>query len=139
MLKLKKDLEKEEKINAVVYLVSSSIPDLAPEMVTVVDTTGKVLFKNNKTKDDEESGDIVSKRYKYKTSVEEELSARIQSMLEHIIGKNKAIVRVTAEMNFTRLTNGKKYLIPSYGLPSRHNIGEAVERQGKNPAEISKR
>lgn len=137
MLKLKKDLEKE-KINAVVYLVSSSIPDLAPEMVTVVDTTGKVLFKNNKTKDDEESGDIVSKRYKYKTSVEEELSARIQSMLEHIIGKNKAIVRVTAEMNFTQIDEQEEIFDPEGQVArSRHNIGEAVERQGKNPAEIS--
>jgi flagellar M-ring protein FliF len=137
MLKLKKDLDKE-KVNAVVYLVSSSIPELKPEMITVVDTTGKVLFKSDKEKNGDEAGDIVAKRQRYKTSVEEELSGRIQSMLEHILGKNKAIVRVTAEMNFTQVDEQEEVFDPEGQVArSRHNIAEAVERQGKNPGEIS--
>lgn len=135
MLKLKKELAKE-KVNAVVYLVSSAIPDLTPERVSVVDTTGKVLFKHKQ--EDEDGGDTVAKRQKYKTSVEEELSARIQSMLEHILGKNKAIVRVNAEMNFAQIDEQEEIFDPEGQVArSRHNIGEAAEKQGKNPGEIS--
>lgn len=135
MLKLKKDLPKE-KVNAVVYLVSSSISDLAPERISVVDTTGKVLFKHKQ--EDEDGGDVVAKRQKYKTSVEEELSASIQSMLEHIIGKNKAIVRVTAEMNFAQIDEQEEIFDPEGQVArSRHNIGEAADKQGKNPADVS--
>lgn len=135
MLKLKRDLSKE-KVNAVVYLVSSSISDLKPEMVTVVDTTGKVLFKHKQ--EEEGGGDIVAKRHQYKTSVEDEFSARIQSMLEHIIGKNKAIVRVTAEMNFAQIDEQEEIYDPEGQVArSRHNIGEAADRQGKNAADIS--
>jgi len=135
MLKLKKDLSKE-KVNAVVYLVSSSISDLAPERISVVDTTGKVLFKHKK--EDEDGGDVVGKQQQYKTSVEEELSARIQSMLEHIIGKNNAIVRVNAEMNFAKVDEQEEIFDPEGQVArSRHNMGEASDKQSKNPADIS--
>ena len=33
----------QEQINGIVHLVSSSVPRLAPDQVTVVDNTGKLL------------------------------------------------------------------------------------------------
>ena len=103
LLELISDLEKE-KVAAIAHLVASSIQDLTPELVTIVDTAGRILFEG---KSHEEQAKInaqnfADSQYKYKVRYEENLTKRIQTMLERIVGKDKAIVRVTSEMDFSR-------------------------------------
>ncbi len=103
LLELISDLEKE-KVAAIAHLVASSIQDLTPELVTIVDTAGRILFEG---KSQEEQAKInaqnfADSQYKYKVRYEENLTKRIQTMLERIVGKDKAIVRVTSEMDFSK-------------------------------------
>ncbi|WDP88172.1 MAG: hypothetical protein HUN05_20995 [Desulfobacter sp.] len=44
---------------------------------------------------------LADSQYQYKVRFEENLTQRIQTMLERIVGKDKAIVRVTSEMDFS--------------------------------------
>ncbi|CCK81743.1 flagellar basal-body MS-ring/collar protein FliF [Desulfobacula toluolica] len=102
LLELNSDLEKE-KVTAIAHLVASSIQDLTPKLVTIVDTAGRILFEG---KSEEEQAKITARnmadaQYQYKVRFEENLTRRIQTMLERIVGKDKAIVRVTSEMDFS--------------------------------------
>jgi len=103
LLELNADLEKE-KVTAIAHLVASSIQDLTPKLVTIVDTAGRILFEG---KSEEEQAKITAQnladaQYKYKVRFEENLTRRLQTMLERIVGKDKAIVRVNTEMDFSK-------------------------------------
>ena len=103
LLELSADLERK-KIAAIAHLVASSIQDLTPRFVTIVDTAGSILFEG---KSQEEQAEINAQNfayahYKYKVRYEENLTKQIQTMLERIVGKDKAIVRVTSEMDFSK-------------------------------------
>ncbi len=103
LLELNSDLDKE-KVTAIAHLVASSIQDLTPKLVTIVDTAGRILFEG---KSEEEQAKIMAQnladtQYQYKIRFEENLTRRIQTMLERIVGKDKAIVRVTSEMDFSK-------------------------------------
>ncbi|ACN16787.1 FliF [Desulforapulum autotrophicum HRM2] len=111
LLELKSDLS-EDKVAAVAHLVASAIEDLTPKLVTIVDTTGRILFegKSEEEKAKIDARNLADSQYKYKMRYETTLAERIQTMLERIVGKDKAIVRVTAEMDFsTSNTNEEIY------------------------------
>jgi len=103
LLELSSDLEKE-KIASIAHLVASAVQDLTPKLVTIVDTAGRILFEG---KSEEEQArinaeNLADAQYQYKVRFEENLTRRLQSMLERIVGKDKAIVRVTTEMDFSK-------------------------------------
>jgi len=97
LLKLKAEIPKK-KIQAIVYLVAGSIKGMSPERVTVVDTKGRVLSRA--IPEEEKPGEQPIEQLNYKISFEQNLSKRIQTMLEKIVGIGGAIVRVTADMDF---------------------------------------
>lgn len=134
LLKLKSDLS-PEKISAVVHLVASSLEGMTPELVTVVDTKGRVLSR--KTSDDEKLGDAATTQFKYKNTLELNLAKRIQTMLEQIIGTGKAIVRVTADLDFSQVDMNEELYDPDIRvIRSRQNLVETFNRTG-GPGEIS--
>lgn len=108
LLELRNDLA-EEKVAAVAHLVASAIEDLTPKLVTIVDTTGRILFEGRsqddqaklKEKERLNAQNFAVAQYKYKVGFEKNMADRIQTMLERIVGKDKAIVRVTSEMDFS--------------------------------------
>ena len=103
LLELIADLKKEE-VAAIAHLVASSVQDLTPKLVTIVDTAGRILFEGKSEEEqariDAES--LADAQYQYKVRFEENLTRRIQTMLERIVGAEKAIVRVTSEMDFSK-------------------------------------
>jgi len=103
LLELTADLKKDE-VAAIAHLVASSVQDLTPKLVTVVDTAGRILFEGKSEEEqariDAES--LADAQYQHKVRFEENLTRRIQTMLERIVGADKAIVRVTSEMDFSK-------------------------------------
>ncbi|MDY6906038.1 MAG: flagellar basal-body MS-ring/collar protein FliF [Thermodesulfobacteriota bacterium] len=89
----------KEKIAAIENLVASSVENLSTDQITVVNTRGEILSKKR------ESGDFAGAdtKLEYKLAFEKNLASRIQSMLEAIVGTGKAIVRVTADMDFDQV------------------------------------
>ncbi|WP_321414112.1 flagellar basal-body MS-ring/collar protein FliF [uncultured Desulfobacter sp.] len=103
LLELIDDLEKEE-VAAIAHLVASSIQDLTPKLVTIVDTAGRILFEGKSEEEQAriDAENLADAQYQYKVRFEENLTRRIQTMLERIVGADKAIVRVTSEMDFSK-------------------------------------
>lgn len=99
VLKLKpgRSLSKEQ-VSSIVHLVSSSVEGLSPQYVTVVDQYGNLL---SAPKDPAQLVD--STHLEYKRNIEKTYERNIQSMLENIVGKGKAIVRVSADIDFSKV------------------------------------
>lgn len=89
----------EQQVNAIVYLVSSSVPNMKPQGVTVVDQNGNLLTSSNQIG----SMQMSLKQLDYTRTVEETLSGRIIKLLTPIVGgQNKVRAQVTAELDFTQ-------------------------------------
>ncbi len=103
LLELNSDLGKEN-VTAIAHLVASSVQDLTPKLVTIVDTAGRILFEGKSEEEQAriDADNLADAQYQYKVRYEENLTRRIQTMLERIVGKDKAIVRVTSEMDFSK-------------------------------------
>lgn len=135
LLELSDELE-EDKVAAVAHLVASSIQDLTPKLVTVVDTAGRILFegKSEAEKARIKAENLADSQYKYKVRYEENLARRIQSMLERIVGKDRAIVRVTSEMDFSKKNVNEEIYDPfereTEFVRSRKQKSEKVTKEG---------
>ena len=142
LLKLNSDLD-EHQVESIVHLVASSVEDLTPQLVTVVDTTGRVLFKH--PTEDEQAEKLADDRAKsqlaYKAHMEKTYSERIQTMLERIVGKDNAIVRVSADMDFSQQSTQEEIFDPDERntpfVRSRKSTAKSLERQDGQPGMVS--
>jgi len=86
--------------------VSSSVEGLQARDVTVVDGHGRML---SATMTDETSG-LTNAQLDYQRSIEKDVETRIRTMLERIVGTNKAVVRVSSVVNFRKVeTTEERY------------------------------
>ncbi|MGD9187381.1 MAG: flagellar basal-body MS-ring/collar protein FliF [Desulfobacteraceae bacterium] len=96
------------QIQGIVHLVSSSVPRLLPEHVTIVDQNGKLLAGQ----EDEMSATKLSMDHlEFQQRKERLLEKRVLTMLEQVVGKGNAIVRVACTLDFMQqeLTEEKYY------------------------------
>jgi len=135
LLKLDSRLSKD-KVAAVVHLVAGAVEGLTPEQVTVVDTNGHVL--SQATDDYKTSVSQTGSQLTYKQEYERNLAEQIQSMLESIVGSGKAIVRVTADMNYDRVDINEEFFDPdSQVVRSRQRVVESSDRKTGLPQSVS--
>lgn len=108
-LKLRRGMPlSDEQIGGIVHLVASAVEGLRPENVTVVDGDGKMLSESIAGTGG--GGILTTSQSKIKRQYESELAQNIQSMLAKVVGPDKAVVRVTADMSFDkRQIKSEKY------------------------------
>ncbi len=87
----------EEQIDAITHMVASSIPNLEPARVTVVDETGRLLSSKKRTSEMALNQD----QFEYTRRVEESYVQRIEDILAPIVGLTGVRAQVTADMDFT--------------------------------------
>jgi flagellar M-ring protein FliF len=135
LLKLRSMLP-PDKVEGIVHLVASAVEGLTPEQVTVVDTSGKVLFKGPNQAD--QAALYTSNNLDYQRQLEAKIGGRVQSMLEGIVGKGKAIVRVSADIDFERVDySEEKYDPDSSVVRSTQRRSESSEKGPSNaPAPV---
>ena len=92
-----KKLSRRE-VEGIVYLVSSSVEDLVPGNITVIDNKGELLTKPS----DDSMISLSGTQMEYRSNFEQKMMSKIVSILEPVIGKNKVKARVSAEFDFTR-------------------------------------
>ena len=87
------------QIQAIIHLVSSSIPYLPAENVTVVDNTGSLLTSS----DGEAAMTLTSAQTEHKRSVERGYQSRIEQILGPIVGLGNVRSEVDVTVNFTEV------------------------------------
>ena len=127
----------KEQIRGIVNLVSGSVEGLTPENITIVDSTGKLLTSQDDIKDE---FDIDSERLNYQQSLEKAYSNRIEQMLMRVIGPEKVVAKVTAEIDFSSSQREEESYDPSGKvIRSEKSIEEGVgtSQRGGVPGVVS--
>jgi len=129
VLKLKNsDAISKGNIAAIANLVSSSVEGLQPGKVTIVDTRGKLLSKDD---DGDPLAVSSAKQYEIKKSVENYLAQKAQGMLDNVLGYGNAIVEVNADLNFDQVEKTMESYDPNSQVAvSEQNV--KTENNGRN-------
>ncbi|EDP76466.1 flagellar basal-body MS-ring/collar protein FliF [Hydrogenivirga sp. 128-5-R1-1] len=89
----------EEQVKAIRNLVAASIENLKPENVVVIDDKGRNLTANL----DEGKEEISNKQLKIRREFEREIERKVQTALEEALGYGNVKVRVSVELDFTKV------------------------------------
>lgn len=88
------------QVQGIIHLVAGSVTDLEPENVKVIDANGVVLeSERKKDPDNLLSADMLA----FQREVEHRLEMRAQDLLEKSMGKDNAMVRVSATLDFAKV------------------------------------
>ena len=85
------------QVSAIVHMVSSSVPELAPEDVTIVDQNGRLLSANTS-----QGNDLDGSQLAYIAEVERSYQRRIENILTPILGSDNVRAQVAAQIDFSR-------------------------------------
>lgn len=88
------------QIAGIVHLVSSSVPEMKPEAVSVLDDTGKLLSQPANGAD--AVGGADAQQLQYVQQLEQLYRQRIIDILEPIVGRDNVKAQVTAEVDFSQ-------------------------------------
>jgi flagellar M-ring protein FliF len=99
----------QEQINGIVHLVSSSVPRLSPDAITLVDHTGR-LHAGNRGRN--APGALSVDQLDYQAQVEKSLEGRVKSMLDQALGDGRAVVRLACAFDFQRLEKTEEQYLP---------------------------
>ncbi|MBI5748839.1 MAG: flagellar M-ring protein FliF, partial [Nitrospinae bacterium] len=91
---------KENQVQGIAHLVASAVEGLDPADITVVDMHGNILSGG---RDSSQAAKLTTSQMEYQQNLEKTLESRVQTMLEDVLGRNKAIVRVTADVDFSQV------------------------------------
>lgn len=98
-----------QAVTSIVNLVSGSVPKLAAEDVTVSDATGAVLSAAGGT-----TGTAgADARQTQQRAVSDAAAAKLQTMLDKLVGPGKAVVTVDATLNFDAQSTDKQTYLPT--------------------------
>jgi flagellar M-ring protein FliF len=86
------------QVAAIVHLVASSVSELGPSDVTVVDQEGTLL----NSPDESAEAAAANRQFEYTRKLEESYQRRIIELLEPIVGPGRVRATVTADLDFTQ-------------------------------------
>ena len=87
----------ENQVRAIVHLVSSSVPNLPSENVTVVDQHGNLLSKPS----DDINSAMSNRQLEYTMKLEQVYRQRVLSLLTPILGAGNITAQVNVDVDFT--------------------------------------
>jgi flagellar M-ring protein FliF len=85
------------QIAGIVHLVASSVPELNPKSVSIVDDAGSLLS----TTSDDQSPGADSEKLKYVQQIEQLYTRRILDMIEPLVGVGNVKAQVNADIDFS--------------------------------------
>ncbi|HEX4480752.1 MAG TPA: flagellar basal-body MS-ring/collar protein FliF [Rudaea sp.] len=101
----------QNQIGAIVHLVASSIPDLSPQRVTVVDQNGRLLTQADPDSEEARSAQQFEQRRRMETT----LVSRIRDLLEPMTGPGRVSAQVAVDMDFSETEEAKESYAPDQG------------------------
>lgn len=93
---------------SVVSMVAHSVEGLRPDDITVVDTTGRMLSEKQSP-----LGSDVAAQFEFQQRLETDLAAKAETMLSQLLGPGHAVVRVSAEIDFTQTSREEQTYDPA--------------------------
>jgi flagellar M-ring protein FliF len=118
-----------ESVASIRYLVSSSVPELSPEAVSVVDQTGALLARAGDAST-AGAGDADERQ----AAVETKLRQEVESLLEPIVGQGKVRAEVSAQIDRDQTREESNVFDPDKQVISRQVTVESGDQNQENDA-----
>ncbi len=115
-----------QQVEAIVHLVASSVPLLAPGNVTVVDQRGRLL----NAKEVSEGMGLTSKQFEYKTQIEDHLMSRIENILMPLVGSQGLRTQVNADIDFSASESTQEQFNPDLPALRSEQVDETASTEG---------
>jgi flagellar M-ring protein FliF len=140
VLKLRPGAKLQDKeIQAVLHLVASSVEGLKPENVTVVDTNGQLLASGLRS-GGINGGQLAADQLEAQRSFEKTMARDLTTMLAQVLGPGKALVMVTAELDWQTYEANRELFNPDGNqqplVRSSHEVTETTSGAGAVPGGV---
>ncbi|MCA3071539.1 MAG: flagellar M-ring protein FliF [Rhodocyclaceae bacterium] len=123
------------QLAGITHLVASSVPELAPSAVTIVDQAGNLLTQNPSAR--EGNAGLDAGQLKYVQAVEQNFVRRIEAILTPIVGPGNVRAQVTAELDFSTVEQTAETYKPNPSPEQAIRSQQTVETVGDNPRDAS--
>lgn len=100
------------QVAGIVHLVSSSVPELAPSAVSVLDQSGALLSGQ---KDGGDTNGLDTQQRQFVTQLEATFARRVLDILEPIVGRENVRAQVSAEVDFSLVESTSEQFRPNQG------------------------
>ena len=107
------------QVAGIVHLVSSSVPELDPKAVSVLDQTGALLTN---TADGPQNAGLDAQQLQYVAQIETGLSKRVVELLEPIVGRDNLRATVAADVDFSQSEATSEEFKPNQGAQASISI-----------------
>lgn len=114
-----------DQVAAIVHMVASSIPELSPERVTVVDQSGRLLTRDEADSDAE----LAAEQFAQTRRVETSFVERIERLLEPLTGPGRVSAQVAVDMDFAVTEEARETFAPDTRLRSEQVSEQVTENK----------
>ena len=108
----------EQQVSAIVHLVASSVPELPPGNISVVDQNGNLLSDASKST---KVNGLDPTQLKYVQDIQQSIVRRIESIITPIVGPNNVRAEATADIDFSNSEQAAETYKPN-GPPGQSSI-----------------
>jgi flagellar M-ring protein FliF len=99
------------QVAGIVHLVASSVPEMNPKAVSIVDDAGNLLS----SPPDGQAQGVDTQKLQYVQQLEQLYTRRIMDMLEPLVGRNNVKAQVSAEVDFSQIESTSEQHRPNQG------------------------
>jgi flagellar M-ring protein FliF len=101
------------QLAGIVHLVSSSVPEMSPKSVSVVDQSGTLLAGQQDSGADQAGLD--AQQLQYVRQIESSYTQRVRDILEPVLGPDNLRAQVTADVDFSQVEQTAEEFKPNQG------------------------
>jgi flagellar M-ring protein FliF len=140
---------KEEQINTLYHLVAKSVPNLPTDNIVIMNQFFEYFDLKN---ENNSTGSSFASQHEIKQQIERDVQRQVQNMLGTLMGREKVVVSVTADIDFTQ-ENREENLVEPVDKENMEGIAISAQRltetftgngeqaggvpQGENPADTT--
>lgn len=102
---------KEEQIRSLYHLVSKSVPNLPTDNIVIMNQMFEYFDLNEK--ENSIAGNSFTTQHEIKKQIERDVQRQVQNMLGTLMGQDKVIATVTADLDFTQENREENLVTPA--------------------------
>lgn len=121
------------QVAGIVHLVSSSVPEMNPKAVSVLDQTGTLL---SGAQDNASGAGLDAQQLQYVNQIEAGYTKRILDILEPVVGRDNLRAQVTADVDFSQTESTSEEFRPNQGPDAQATVRsmQSTEQSGSQGA-----
>jgi flagellar M-ring protein FliF len=127
----------EGTLRGIAHMVSRSVQGLSETNITILDTSGKLLFNGDQS---DSGAGLTATQLDVQKKLEKSIEGELQTLLDQVAGPNRSAVRVKADMDFSQQESQAETFTPggqnNQGVArSSASVQETYSGQGAAPGQ----